>query len=201
MSLRFAPPTTSFLIDLCYDLPDCKGLQDIDDESAKQADGGIITSNIEIGFTTFQFLKASSFKPFEPTEVVEEVVASPTAVVAFLEKSEKKTKVSIKTGIQKLDDENELAKVSDESKNIGKAAEAIDPSGKGGFGAKIVRLLKDSALIGSQAIGLVMSKQIAWSFAQAFVADDELTSQGDSDFMKYGVSLAAVSIQSDAGAM
>ena len=25
MSLRFAPPTTSFLIDLCYDLPDCKG--------------------------------------------------------------------------------------------------------------------------------------------------------------------------------
>ena len=37
-----------------------------------------------------------------------------------------------------------------------------------------------------------MSKQIAWSFAQAFVADDELTSQGDSDFMKYGVSLAAL---------
>ena len=65
-------------------------------------------------------------------------------------------------------------------------------TGKGGFGAKIVRLLKDSALIGSQAIGLVMSKQIAWSFAQAFVADDELTSQGDSDFMKYGVSLAAL---------
>ena len=132
--------------------------------------------------------------------MVEEVVASPAVVVAFLEKSEKKTKVSIKK-LEKLDDENELAKVSDESKNIGKAAEAIDPSGKGGFGAKIVRLLKDSALIGSQAIGLVMSKQIAWSFAQAFVADDELTSQGDSDFMKYGVSLAAVSIQSDAGAM
>ena len=46
-----------------------------------------------------------------------------------------------------------------------------------------------------------MSKQIAWSFAQAFVADDELTSQGDSDFMKYGVSLAAlVSVQSEGAA-
>ena len=61
--------------------------------------------------------------------MVEEVVASPTVVVAFLEKSEKKTKVSIKK-LEKLDDVNEQAKVSDESKNIGKAAEAIDPSGE-----------------------------------------------------------------------
>lgn len=59
------------------------------------------------------------------------------------------------------------------------------------IGAKIKRALQDGSLLSSQMVAAVMSKKIAWSFAQAFIADDDLTNQGDEDFMKYGVSLAS----------
>ena len=67
---------------MCYDLPECKGLADIDDESEKAKEGEVITSNVEIGFSVFQFLQMGQFQSAATPLLLETGAESGSAVDA-----------------------------------------------------------------------------------------------------------------------
>jgi hypothetical protein len=69
---------------------------------------------------------------------------------------------------------------------------AFSRSMGGKWADKIKEGLKQGAALTSTLIGSVFSHKIAWAFVQAFTQDDELTNDGNSDFMRHGVSVAAM---------
>ena len=158
---------------MCYDLPECKGLADIDDESEKAKEGEVITSNVEIGFSVFQFLQMGQFQSAATPLLLETGAESGSAVDA----SE--------------GGENYVAEV-DHSGDKQLAEQAESFSKRGGFGEKVKRALQDASLITGQAVGAVMSSKISWAFAQAFTQDDSVTNDGSNGFMRKGVSLVAM---------
>jgi hypothetical protein len=178
MSLRFAPPTTYFMIDMCYDIPECKGLADIDDESEKAKEGEIITSNVEIGFSAFQFLQMGQFETAATPLLLETGSGSAGSGAG--------DEVGASPG-----GENYVAQI-DHSGDKDMAEQADSFSKKGKFAEKVKRALQDASLITGQAVGAVMSTKISWAFAQAFAQDDSVTNDGSNGFMRKGVSLVAM---------
>jgi hypothetical protein len=266
MSLRLAALKTYFMLDLCYDLQDCKGLQDIDDESEKQSKGEVIVSNIEIGFSVFEFLQAAQWDTIDGG--AEGVATSLVTLIdvgagdeckegearpkdkelnqkchnAVNNKSLKGDEyqsacqeagcdwvnLAVRGGMKRckpscmkveeststpevadiagaaFDDapmgasmgandivEDVPAQIDSDKKQMVSTATAVDEKGR--FVAKIKNALKEGAQkVTSMAVSKIFSGKMAWAFAQAFVKDDELTNEGDVDFMKYGVSLVSL---------
>ena len=185
MSLRLAAGKIYFLMDMCYDLPDCKGLQDIDEQSEKQKDGEMIVSDMTIGFNVFQFLEAGSLvdvatKPTIPGfievnevkgegggidgvdgggddggDVVEKI--SETKEIEFEKKEERMNGPVDNVPAQLPSNEDE---VTETAKDMAKGSSMKD------IGAKIKRALQDGSLLGSQVIATIFSKKISWSFSQ-----------------------------------
>jgi hypothetical protein len=185
MSLRLAAGKIYFLMDMCYDLPDCKGLQDIDEQSEKQKDGEMIVSDMTIGFNVFQFLEAGSLvdvatKPTIPGfievnevkgegggidgvdgggddggDVVEKI--SETKEIEFEKKEERMNGPVDNVPAQLPSNEDE---VTETAKDMAKGSSMKD------IGAKIKRALQDGSLLGSQVIATIFSKKISWAFSQ-----------------------------------
>lgn len=185
MSLRLATKKTYFMVDMCYDLPDCKGLQDIDDEGGKENN---IVSNIEIGFSVFEFLQASQFSTLAGESSISGGMVGLIEVDAPTG-SEATEKVPVDT----VSGDNVPAAIDTSPESAAELREtASTMSTRSMLLDKVKSALDGGALLGSQAVGSIFSKKMAWAFAQAFVQDDELTNSGDKDFMKYGVSLASL---------